>query len=83
MSEIQNLVSDLKEIYAFLRQEDSQKYIGANFSINTFIKNAWGKISILNSKVEEKDMYLEFDNYFVKTTLQYLVDFLITYLIQL
>lgn len=72
MGEIQNLVSDLKEIYAFLRQEDSQKYIGAKNAMYGIIKNAWEGISILNPQVKEQNMYVEFEKYFVQSTLDYL-----------
>lgn len=72
ISDVQKLIADLKEIHRFLRQEDSQKYIGAKNAMYSIIKNAWEGISILNPQVKEQNMYLEFDKYFVQTTIEYL-----------
>ncbi|KDE63136.1 hypothetical protein FUSO3_06100, partial [Fusobacterium necrophorum BL] len=72
ISDIQKLLVDLKEIHDFLRQEDSQKYIGAKNAMYGIIQNAWKGISILNPQVKEQNMYLEFDKYFVQTAREYL-----------
>ncbi|CAL7914279.1 type I-B CRISPR-associated protein Cas8b1/Cst1 [Fusobacterium necrophorum] len=72
ISDIQKLLADLKEIHDFLRQEDSQKYIGAKNVMYGIIQNAWKGISILNPQVKEQNMYLEFDKYFVQTAQEYL-----------
>ena len=72
ISDIQKLLADLKEIHDFLRQEDSQKYIGAKNAMYGIIQNAWKGISILNPQVKEQNMYLEFDKYFVQTAREYL-----------
>lgn len=72
ISDVKKLITHLEEIYDFLQQEDSQKYIGAKNVIYNIIKNAWDGISILNPQVKEQNMYFEFDKYFVQTTQEYL-----------
>lgn len=70
--EIRKLITDVREIHDFLRQADTQKYIGAKNVMYGIIKNAWEGISILNPQVKERNMYVEFEKYFVQSVQDYL-----------
>jgi len=69
---VQETFDIFKQIIKFLKKEVSRKYIGAVNVIYTTINNAWDGVCFLNRQTKEKDMYIDYRNYFVVPTLEYL-----------
>ena len=69
---VQETFDIFKQIIKFLKKEVSRKYIGAVNVIYTIINNAWDGVCFLNRQTKEKDMYIDYRNYFVVPTLEYL-----------
>ncbi len=62
----------LKDIIEFLNMNSSKKYIAAKNVIYTIIKNAWDGVCFLNPRTKEKDMYVDYKNYFISPTKEYI-----------
>lgn len=56
----------LKQIIEYMKLEESRKYIGAKNVMYTIIKNAWNGICFLNPQTKEKDMYIDYNRYFIE-----------------
>ncbi|KAF2955462.1 type I-B CRISPR-associated protein Cas8b1/Cst1 [Marinitoga sp. 38H-ov] len=61
----------LKNILVFLENPISKKYIVAKNVMYSIIKNAWNGVSFLNPQTKEKDMYIDYKNYFLEPFLEY------------
>lgn len=72
IKEIKKIISLMVEIIDFYSEEESKKYLGAKNVMYTILKNAWNGVSFLNSQTKEKDMYIDYKNYFLKESLKYL-----------
>lgn len=72
LPEIKHTFDLLKQIIEYMKLEESKKYIGAKNTMYTIIKNGWDGVCFLNSKTEEKDMYIDYKEYFIDPTIEYL-----------
>lgn len=72
LQEVKNNFSLLKNIIEYLKLEESKKYIGAKNTMYTIIKNGWNGVSFLNPQTKEKDMYVDYNKYFVDPTKDYM-----------
>ena len=70
--EVKAIFNTLEEIIEFMKLEDSRKYIGAKNVIYTIINKAWDGVCFLNRQTKEKDMYIDYNNYFVVPTIDYI-----------
>jgi CRISPR-associated protein Cst1 len=70
--DIKNAFELIKKIIEFMEQDESRKYIGAKNVIYTIIKNAWNGVCFLNPQTKQKDMYIDYKNYFVDPVIEYL-----------
>ncbi|NLY76934.1 MAG: type I-B CRISPR-associated protein Cas8b1/Cst1 [Tissierellia bacterium] len=70
--EIKGTFDVLKQIIEFAKAEESRKYIGAKNVIYTIVNNAWDGVCFLNRQTKEKDMYIDYKNYFVVPIIEYL-----------
>ena len=70
--EVKAIFNTLEEIIEFMKLEDSRKYIGAKNVIYTIINKAWDRVCFLNRQTKEKDMYIDYNNYFVVPTIDYI-----------
>lgn len=70
--EVKAIFNTLEEIIEFMKLEDSRKYIGAMNVIYTIINKAWDRVCFLNRQTKEKDMYIDYNNYFVVPTIDYI-----------
>lgn len=62
--EIKEVMNVLKEIIQYYSLDDAKKYIAGKNVIYTIVKNAWNGVSILNPQTKEKNMYIDYGNYF-------------------
>lgn len=69
LPEIKENIKVLREIIDYFSMERSRKYVAGKNVIYTIIKNAWNGISFLNPQTKEKDMYIDYKNYFVNPVL--------------
>lgn len=72
MLEIKDTFSLLKEIIEYMKLGESKKYIGAKNVMYTVIKNGWNGVCLLNPQTKEKDMYIDYKNYFIQPISEYL-----------
>lgn len=72
LPEIKDIFNLLKEIIEYMRLEESKKYIGAKNVVYTVINNGWNGICFLNPQTKEKDMYIDYKNYFIQPTIEYI-----------
>lgn len=62
----------LKTIINYCKSEGGKRYLAGKNAIYTIIKNAWDGICFLNPQTKEKDMYIDYKNYFVSPIEKYL-----------
>lgn len=70
--EIKDTFKTLKIIIDYCNSEEGKKYLAGKNAIYTVINNAWDGICFLNPQTKEKDMYIDYKNYFISTTEEYL-----------
>lgn len=69
---IKETFEDIKKILEYIGKEESIKYIGGKNIIYTIIKNSWDGICFLNPQTKEKDMYIDYKNYFISPVIDYM-----------
>lgn len=62
----------LKTIVDYCKSEDGKRYLAGKNAIYTIIKNAWDGICFLNPQTKEKNMYIDYKNYFITPIEEYL-----------
>lgn len=72
LPEVKDMFDLLKQIIEYMKIEESQKYIGAKNAMYTVIKNGWNGVCFLNPQTKEKDMYIDYKEYFIDSTIEYL-----------
>lgn len=72
LPEIKDTFYLLKEIIEYMKLEQSKKYIGAKNIMYTIIKNGWNGVCFVNPQTKEKDMYIDYKEYFIDPTIEYL-----------
>ncbi|MDY3705997.1 type I-B CRISPR-associated protein Cas8b1/Cst1 [Vagococcus lutrae] len=70
--EVKAAYARIKQIIAYCESPDGRKYLAAKNVIYTIVKHAWDSVSFLNPQTKEKDVYVDFQNYFVAPVLDYL-----------
>lgn len=70
--EIKVVFSKLKQIIKYVESDETKRYLAAKNVIYNIIKNAWEGVSFLNRQTKEKDMYLDYSNYFIRPAIEYL-----------
>lgn len=61
----------IKEIISYMKLDEAYKYIAGKNIIYTIIKNGWNGVCFLNPQTKEKDMYIDYKNYFVTPVIEY------------
>ncbi|MTI48952.1 MAG: type I-B CRISPR-associated protein Cas8b1/Cst1 [Firmicutes bacterium] len=76
---IQDKIQAVKDIYRTIRtiinyckEVESKKYLAGKNVIYTIIKNGWNGVCFLNPQTKEKDMYIDYRNYFVEPVQEYI-----------
>lgn len=72
LPEINKRFELLKEIFEYLKEDESKKYIGGKNIMYTIIKNGWNGVCFLNPQTKEKNMYIDYLNYFINPTIEYI-----------
>ncbi len=72
LPDIKATFEKLKIIIKFCNEEKSKKYLAAKNVIYSIIRNAWDGICFLNPQTKEKDMYVDYREYFVEPMNEYL-----------
>lgn len=62
----------LNKIIDYMELSESKKYLAAKNVIYTIINNGWDGVCFLNRRTKEKDMYVDYREYFIKPILEYL-----------
>lgn len=61
----------IEKIIEFVKRDAVKKHLLAKDLSYTVINNFWNGVSFLNKNNSEKDIYKEFDEYFIQSTLKY------------
>lgn len=69
-SELEDMIN--KSLLLIEYCKSGKKYLAGKNVIYTLIKNAWNGVSFLNAQTKEKDMYKDYKNYFIDSTVNYL-----------
>lgn len=72
LPEIKETFEILKHIITYCSSEKAKKYLAGKNIIYNIIKNGWNGVSFLNRQTKEKDMYIDYKNYFVQPAVEYL-----------
>lgn len=70
--EIEEIFKKLKIIINYCKSEQGKRYLAGKNVIYTIIKNAWDGICFLNPQTKEKDMYIDYKNYFIIPVEEYI-----------
>lgn len=76
---LEDKIVDVKEVYKtikfvieYFNNKESKKYLAGKNVVYTIINNAWNGVSFLNRQTKEKDMYVDYKNYFVTPAKDYI-----------
>lgn len=76
LEDVQPLVTEvaqeLLECLSFLEHEQAKRYIVPRILSYQVIQGFWSNVSLLNSNASKKDLYVEYDNYFIRAAKNYL-----------
>lgn len=70
-SEIKNDFDTLRKIIFRLKEKNVKRYVAAKNVMYSIIKNGWNGVCFLNPQTKEKDMYIDYKEYFVKPAMDY------------
>lgn len=68
---IKIIFDKITEVIAFCKSSNGRKYLAGKNVIYTIIKNSWNGICFLNPQTKEKDMYIDYKNYFLSPVYDY------------
>ena len=72
LEEVREAYERIKQIIAYCESPEGRKYLAAKNVIYTIVKHAWDSVSFLNPQTKEKDVYKDFEQYFIAPVLEYL-----------
>ncbi|MFZ5987573.1 MAG: type I-B CRISPR-associated protein Cas8b1/Cst1 [Bacillota bacterium] len=72
IQDVKEVFSKIKAIISYCKDPNSKKYLAGKNIIYTIIKNAWNGVAFLNAQTKIPDMYIDYKEYFVDKTLEYL-----------
>lgn len=72
VEEVKEVLSKIKAIINYFKEPASKKYLAGKNVIYTLIKNAWNGVAFLNAQTKIPDMYIDFKEYFVDKTVEYI-----------
>lgn len=72
ISDVKDTFEILKAIIGYCKSKDAKKYLAGKNVIYTIIRNAWDGVCFLNPQTREKDMYIDYKNYFISPVEEYL-----------
>lgn len=70
--QVTEMAQDLLECLSFLEHEQAKRYIVPRILSYQVIQGFWSNVSLLNSNASKKDLYVEYDNYFIRAAKNYL-----------
>lgn len=71
LEEVEEEVKKSLKIIDYCKQEDAKKYLRAKGVIYSFINRGMDGVSFLNPQTRERDVFVDYREYFLKTTLDY------------
>lgn len=79
IEEVKELFSKIIEIIKYCNNPESKKYLAGKNVVYTIIKNAWNGVAFLNVQTKIPDMYVDYKEYFVDKTKEYLKQEVVKY----
>ena len=65
LEEVKTAFDKITKVISFCKSNDGRKYLAGKNIVYTLIKNSWSGVSFLNSQPKEKDIYIDYKNYFL------------------
>jgi CRISPR-associated protein Cst1 len=72
ISEVKERFEIIKDIISYCSSYNAKKYLAGKNVIYNVIKNSWNGVSFLNAQTKEKDIYIDYKNYFVEPAKHYI-----------
>lgn len=72
LEEVKDRFERIDEIIGYCNSKDGRKYITVKGVIYNFINNGWNSVCFLNPQTKQHDVYKDYKQYFVDTTIDYL-----------
>lgn len=69
---VKTVFEKIKAIISYCKDPASKKYLAGKNVIYTIIKNAWNGVAFLNAQTKIPDMYIDYKEYFVDKTFEYI-----------
>lgn len=74
IAEVKDNIEVIKDIINYFSMDNVKKYVAGKNVIYSIIKNSWNGVCFLNPQTKEKDIYIDYKNYFVDPAKQYIED---------
>src|SRR5690606_20857668 len=71
ITEIKETIEKIKHVIKYVKSSNSKRYLAAKNVIYNIIKNAWEGVSFLNRQSKEKDVYVDYREYFITPVMDY------------
>ena len=69
--EIKGIFEQIITVTNFCKSSKGRKYLAGKNVIYTLIKNSWNGVCFLNPQTKEKDIYIDYKNYFLSPVYEY------------
>lgn len=74
IDEVKDDIEVIKDIINYFSMDNVKKYVAGKNVIYSIIKNSWNGVCFLNPQTKEKDIYIDYKNYFVDPAKVYIED---------
>ena len=71
LEEIKSVFEKIMTVIEIFNSEKGKKYLASKNIIYTIIKNSWNGVCFLNPQTKEKDVYIDYKNYFLSPITEY------------
>lgn len=72
LPEIKDTFQKIKHVINYVKSDEAKRYLAGKNVIYNIIKNAWEGVSFLNPQSKEKDIYIDYREYFIAPVMGYL-----------
>ncbi len=71
LDDVKSVFEKIETVISIFESEKGRKYLASKNIIYTIIKNSWNGVCFLNPQTKEKDVYVDYKNYFLSPVAEY------------
>lgn len=71
LDDVKSVYEKIETVISIFNSENGRKYLASKNVIYTIIKNSWNGVCFLNPQTKEKDVYIDYKNYFLSPVTEY------------